>query len=334
MRIAFIEVGHWHASTYAGQLLELGESIYAVSDQNLDIARQRGEQWNCKAYQSYQEMLTSEKPDFVFAFGIHSEMAKIASYLVESGVPFVMEKPMGVDWRELHAVDEKAKQKGLFAGVDLVMRCTPLTQRLLQLKEEGEFGTLLSYHHHLLAGAPQRYVGWGVPWMLDPRQAGGGPIHNFGPHVVDLFLLFADSPVRSVCCVSSNALHGLPIEHYATLSVATENGAIGTMTVGYATPEGLYARHFALSTDHLFVWSERPDTGVIHFRDGRTEDVGDEVHFTKTYIQETLRRLGAGELPLIPIGEMAKALQVINAAQESARTGEVVLVESSQRVEA
>ncbi len=327
MRFAFIEVGHWHAAGYAGPLLELGEPICAISDQNLEVARKRADEWHCKAYQSYREMVTSEQPDFVFAFGIHTEMTGIADYLVETGIPFVMEKPMGVEWTALQRVAEKAEGKGLFAGVDLVMRCTPLVQRLLQLRNEGDFGLLLTYHHHLVAGGPQRYSIWGVPWMLDPQKAGGGPLINFGPHVVDLFLLLADSPVRSVCATSSNKLYGLPIEDYATLTVTTENGAIGTMTIGYTTPESLYARHFALSTDRLFVWSERPDTGMIHFRDGHTEDVGDEVHYTKTYIQETLRRLRSGVPPLIPIEEMVKALRVINAAQESARTGESVLIE-------
>ena len=223
------------------------------------------------------------------------------------------------------AVADKAEARGLFVGVDLVMRCYKLTQVLLRLRESGELGRMTNYYHRLLAGEPQRYHGWNVPWVLDREQAGGGPLFNFGPHVVDLFLLFSQQEVQSVFCRSSHGLHGLDVEDFALISVATSGGVVGTIEVGYVCPDSKYDRFFSVCTDQLFVSSADFDNGTVLFRDDRELDIAeDDAAPRLDYVSETLRRFQAGESPVASIRDMCRILQVINAAVESAETGEPV----------
>ena len=326
MRIGVIEVGHWHAGGYIHGVRRLGEEIVAVSDRDPETARRTADEIGCRAYASHLDLIEKERPDFVFAHGIHSQMTQIASDLVAYDVPFVMEKPMGVDWQALAAVADSAEGKGLFAGVDLVMRCYSLIHELLCLKDSGQLGQVTSYCHRLLAGEPQRYREWNVPWVLDPAQAGGGPLFNFGPHVIDLFLALSGQDVQSVYCKSSHTLHGLGVEDYASMVVSTSIGTIGTMEVGYVCPDAKYDRSLSLCTDRLFVSVDRFDAGTICFRNGEERNVSKDGAID--YVGETLRRFRAGEPPVATVRDMCRGLRVINAAVESARTGEPVLLDS------
>jgi hypothetical protein len=73
IRIAALEVSHWHALYDAAYLRQLrrmpGVEPAAVHD---------------------------PRPDFVLALGRHDRMADVAHGLLDRGLPFLMEKPMGL----------------------------------------------------------------------------------------------------------------------------------------------------------------------------------------------------------------------------------------------
>ena len=331
MRIGIVEIGHWHASGYVEGLRRLGEEIVAVSDHDLPTAQRAAQNLGCKAYVSHVELIEQERPELVFAHGIHRDMTRIAADLVARDVPFVMEKPMGVDWRPLAQVADHAERKGLFAGADLVMRGYRLTRELLRLRDAGELGQITSYYHRLLAGEPQRYRQWHVPWVLDRTQAGGGPLFNFGPHVIDLFLLLSGQPVQSVFCRTSHSLHQLDVEDYALLTLSSSEGAVGTVEVGYVCPDSKYDRFFSVCTDRLFVSSAAFDSGTVCFRDGRELDIGRADALPGLdYVSETLRRFRAGEPPVATVRDMCRVLRVINAGVESAEQGTPVLLDPDE----
>jgi len=322
MDVAVVGVNHWHSEGYIQALQKCGARIVAVSDDDHpDVARRWGVALGCKAYPSAAALLSDVRPDLIYGLARHCAMTALASALVDVGVPFVMEKPMGLRWQELVPVVERAQAKGLWAGVDFVVRTLGLVARLLELRRTGELGTMTAYTYRLLAGTPERYAAMNVGWMLDPAQAGGGALYNFGSHVFDLFLLLSDEPIAHTDAWLSHRLFHLEIEDYALLAARTPSGAIGNMVVGYVCPGTAYDRYFALCTDRLWVSSPLLGSGTIHWRDGRTETVpptpeGED--FFLTYTRETLRRFCAGEPPVAPIADMIPVLRAINEAHAGA----------------
>ena len=181
---------------------------------------------------------------------------------------------------------------------------------------------MTAWSQRLLAGEPQRYHDWNVPWVLDPGQAGGGPLYNFAPHVIDLFLLLSGQDVESVFCKSSRALHGLDVEDYSSVILSTTDGALASFELGYVCPDSMYDQSLCLCTDKIFVSTTALNAATIRFRDGRTLEVAagrNEVPLD--YVAETLRRLQADEGPVASIRDMVRGLQIINAAAISAETG-------------
>ncbi len=333
LRVALVGARHWHAPFYAGALRKVGAELVGLTDDDPAWAARWGEELQVKAFSHMAEMLKSARPDLIYAFAPHREMPALIAELVAWGVPFVVEKPGGLAWRELARVARRARARGVWAGVDLVARTQRLVARLRALADNGALGRIHHFSYRLFAGDPQRYLAWGVPWMLDPQVAGLGPLYNFGPHVVDAFQWLTGEPVAEVSC-HLRYLHGLEIPDYAQLTCVTPSGAIGTLEVGYVCPDGLYDRNLTLSSDRLYVSSPGLDSGILRWRDGRSEEVpmdpeiGED--FWLGYVREVERRLRAGEPPVATLDDMARVLRVLNAAEEAARRGRPVRLKWSE----
>ncbi|MCK5806306.1 MAG: Gfo/Idh/MocA family oxidoreductase [Lentisphaeria bacterium] len=321
-KVAFIGLHHWHAPFYMNAMNDLGQPIAAVADVDAEMCAFRAEAGACDApqYTDYDKLLREVKPDLVFAHAPHDEMTELADWLVDRGVPFHMEKPMGLHWEPLAAVAEKAKAKGLWNGVALVSRQYGIVQRLREMGEE--MGTLRRYMYGLYAGPPLRYPDWKCEWMLQPERTGAGPLWNFGAHVVDLFLTLGKSPVVEVTADWSYDIHGLAVEDWCSIRMKNAAGAVGVGEVSYTTPSG-YERFFSVSTDRLQVHTETLGLGTIKKFEGEDEEI-DGNEFEEVYpfhTKDVLERFDKGLAPVADIHDMVATLRVMEAAKASAAAG-------------
>ena len=130
IRVAAIEVSHWHALNDAAYLRHLVAmpDVELVAIQNSDaglVARRAAEVGSPPTVTDYRKILETTRPDFVVALGRHRQMAGIAHDLLDLGYPFLMEKPMGINAPEVEAVAAKAAQLNAFIAVPLAQRYGP-----------------------------------------------------------------------------------------------------------------------------------------------------------------------------------------------------------------
>jgi len=241
IRIAAIEVGHWHSlfdAAYLKTLARLPEvQLVGVQDPDPALAAQRAAQvGGPPAYADYRDMLSKTRPDFVLALGRHSAMAGIAHFLLDEGYPFLMEKPMGLDAREVRGVADKAAAKRTFAAVPLFQRYHPFVVHARRMLAEGAFGPVSHFHFRSNRPSSARYVSWGSPWMLDPAVAGGGCLRNIGLHGIDLFLHLTGEDAQVTGAQLSSRAHGKLVEDYAAVLLRTPGGVFGTIEVGNTFP--------------------------------------------------------------------------------------------------
>src|ERR1700758_2382976 len=102
IRIAAIEVSHWHAvydAAYLRHLIAMRDvELVAIQDSDAAVAAKRAAgRKNPPIFTDYQKMLATTRPDFVVALGRHRQMAAIAHDLLDQGYPFLIEKPMGIN---------------------------------------------------------------------------------------------------------------------------------------------------------------------------------------------------------------------------------------------
>jgi predicted dehydrogenase len=323
-RVAAIGVSHWHSlydSAYLKHLAGMPEfSLVALHDASAGIAGKRAAQLgNPPVFTDYREMLARTRPDFVIALGPHDRMAETAHHLLDTGYPFLMEKPMGANASEVVALAEKAEVRAAFVAVPLIQRYQPFTTRARQLLAEGRLGPLSHFYFRLNRPTSARYRGWDAGWMLDPATSAGGCLRNLGSHGLDLFLYLTDEDAEVTGAQLSFRARGERVEDYASVLLRSASGVLGTVEVGNTFPRD--------GTDMEFKLAGRD--GILLLRDGvlRLETAtgvetspGDPAEpLALTALRDALAHWQRGEPPPISARDCARAVDLIDQGYALAR---------------
>lgn len=324
IRIAAIEVGHWHSlfdAAYLKTLARMPEvQLVGVQDPDAALAAHRAAQvGGPPVFTDYRDMLGRTRPDFVLALGRHSAMAGIAHFLLDEGYPFLIEKPVGLNAREVRGVADKAAAKGTFAAVPLFQRFQPFVAHARRMLAEGAFGPVSHFYFRANRPTSARYVAWGAPWMLDPAIAGGGCLRNIGLHGIDAFLFITGEDAQVTGVQMSSRAYGHGVEDYATLLLRTVSGVLGTIEVGNTFPgKGADAEWKLAGRDALLMQRE----GVLRC----TTSVGDQdlagqppEPLPVIAIRDALARWQRGEPPAAGIEDCYRAMRLVDQAYDMAR---------------
>jgi predicted dehydrogenase len=241
IRVAAIEVSHWHALNDAAYLRHLvampDVELVAIQDSDAGlVARRAAEVGSPPTFTDYRKMLAAIRPDFVVALGRHRQMAGIANDLLDQGYPFLMEKPMGINAPEVEALATKAARLDAFVAVPLAQRYGPFAKRARELLAAGRFGPLSHIYVRINRPGPARYQAWDCAWMLDPAEAGGGCLRNLGPHGLDMFLHLTGEEAQVTGAQLSWRAHERPVQDYASVMLCSASGILGTVEVGNCFP--------------------------------------------------------------------------------------------------
>ena len=182
MKIALLGVSHWHLPLYLPGLPN--GSVVGISDKDEEIASHFAAQYACPYFTDYRQMLRTVKPDFVFAFAPHCQMHEVANYLINEKIPFTIEKPAGLNQKEVADLSNKYEQKNVFCAIPFVWRYSDTVNDLKNRYLKGQ-SNHMSYR--FVAGPPSRYLATSR-WMLSHKTAGGGCMTNLGVHVIDMAL--------------------------------------------------------------------------------------------------------------------------------------------------
>jgi predicted dehydrogenase len=319
IRVAAIEVSHWHAvhdAAYLRHLVAMPDvALVGVQDGDAGLAAKRAaEVGNPPIFTDYHQMLKETRPDFVVALGRHRQMARIAHDLLDGGYPFLMEKPMGVNADEVQGIAEKAARVKGFAAVPLSQRYQPFAIRARQLLAEGRFGPVSHIYIRINRPGPARYPGWDCAWMLDPAEAGGGCLRNLGPHGFDIFLYLTGEEAHVTGAQLSRRAHGQRVEDYASVLLRSASGILGTIEVGNGFPR--------VGTDGE--WKMAGRDAILTVKDGVMKLAtasGDEV--TKgteieapyfTAVRDALDAWQRGAPPPIGVHDCVRAVRLIDQA--------------------
>ena len=232
LKIAFVGCSHWHVPLYLPAVKTHGLNVVAVSDARGEIAELIGGQLGCNSYTNAEELLDKEKPDFVFAYDIHSKMPALAKSIIERDIPFSIEKPLGVCSQDVIDVKTAAEAKGLYVSIPFVWRYSELVQNLKKHTDPHDY---MNFSYINVAGPPSRYEK-PSPWMLKAETAGTGCMTNLGVHFIDMSLYLSGSASGEALGSVFHYMNGYDIEDYASTLVKLSSGASMMLQTAYAYP--------------------------------------------------------------------------------------------------
>ncbi len=319
IRVAAIEVSHWHAlndAAYLRHLIAMPDvELVAIQDSDASLAAKRAaEVGNPPTYTDYRKMLELTRPDFVVALGRHRQMAAIAHDLLDAGYPFLMEKPMGISAAEVEAVAAKAAKQKAFVAVPLAQRYGAFATRARELLAEKRFGPLSHIYVRINRPAPPRYPAWDCAWMLDPVEAGGGALRNLGPHGLDMFLHLTGEEAQVTGAQLSRRAHECRVEDYASVMLRSASGILGTVEVGNCFPrDGTDGEWKIAGRDAILTMKDN----VVKLATAEGDKILPGADITAPYftaVRDALDRWRQGEAPSIGVRDCLRAVRLIDQA--------------------
>ena len=326
MKVCFIDVTHWHAPSYYRTLQEL-TGVAALTARNPQTGKGVASSLGAQFYEDYRDMVQRERPDFVFALGRHCEMAETARFLLEEGVPFAIEKPMGLNLQEVEGLIHLARATHAFVAVPFSIRLSPWVRKVREM--EGYSADFSHASFRFMSGPVSRYFENDNPWNLKMEEAGGGCLINIGIHLPDLYLHLTGKKVNRVYAQTSNESFGEEVEDYAQVSIETEDGSVCTMESAYVhagspwTPRVEFSLHgktrqYDSEGKDRMVWFDQAGTS------GSLDGALDNSPFYPAFVADTLDALRNERPPVAGIEDNLAALRIVDAAYRSAESGQTV----------
>ncbi|HWW13469.1 MAG TPA: Gfo/Idh/MocA family oxidoreductase [Candidatus Dormibacteraeota bacterium] len=145
---------------------------------------------------------------------------------LRAGKHVLCEKPMAMNEAEARSMVQSAAETGRTLGVAYYRRSYPKVQRAKQLLAAGAIGqpVLAELTSHGWFDGKDR------SWLIDPAQAGGGPLYDIGSHRIDVLNFLFGEPQR-VTGHLSNAVHHYAVEDNATVMIEYAGGVRGIVDV-------------------------------------------------------------------------------------------------------
>lgn len=319
-------IGRIHAGVYRDNP---NAQLVCVCDIRQDRADAAAQQFGVKAYYSVAEMLQKENLDAVSVAtgGVENGSDHYAPTMeaLEAGVHVLVEKPISNNIVEAREMVAKAKEKGLYLGVNLNHRFVPPAARAKEWVSSGELGELLFINMAL--------------WINNPNES--APyfhIRALHPHSIDIMRYFCGDVVKVQAFFMKPSTRNVCWSN-VQVNMQFANGCLGHLTGSYdASGHHPIERCEVAGTKGRFVLENVYEELTLYPRESpelrvyRNGIMGGVANFGATFnnrINRWIEQVNAG-VPREEIeasGEDGLAAQeIIEAAIKSFETGTVVNV--------
>ncbi len=356
LRVGVVGLAHYHVTGWVETLEGFGDEVEIVALHDPDPERGRalapvhhdpslrpglGERYRGLPFETdLDELIARHDLDIALVTLPNAAAPTAIERLARAGVHLVIDKPAARSAAELRPAADAIRDAPVRAVVGLTRRYTPAARAARDLVADGRLDRLIAAE--AIFATSSVAVRDPANSLFDPELAGGGVLSWLGVHDIDALLWLSGQPIVEVMAMTGSVGQpGLRVEDVASVGVRFAGGAVGTIHGGYDLPARGYRERLALrgldasvelSTDDELVLLGRSD-------DGRLTETRQafEVEPAPGYgaggraaVADLLRAIRDGAETEAPIEALVRALEVIDAAYASARTGRLVRVDASQ----
>lgn len=233
-------IGNTHAPVYKADPLA---ELVAVCDIIPERADKAAARYGARAYYSVEEMLKHEQLDAVSVTtaGVENGGDHFTPVMqcLEAGINVLGEKPISNDIVKARQMVAKAKEKGVYFGINLNHRFVPPAARAKKWIQEGKLGDLLLINMTMWINNPNETS----PWFH---------LRALHPHSLDIMRYFCGDVKRVHAFL--NRAPGRICYSNAQINLEFENGVVGHLTGSYdAQPRHNLERCEVMGTQGRFV---------------------------------------------------------------------------------
>ena len=338
--MAVIGYGFWGRAAHA-PLVQLAPALELRGVASSDAARrtQIETDLGCRAYASFDETIADPDVDVVVLATPTYTHAPLAIAALNAGKHVVTDKAMCLSLAECDAMIEAARANDKLLTVFQNRRRDGDFLTVQKLIGDGELGEV-----NWIEMAWQGFGPWGS-WRGD-RAKGGGRFYDLGAHLIDQLLALFPNEIESVYCRMQRDFADLDVESEALIVVNFAAGPNGKTRTGICDlsslcaiskprflvhgsaatfcKTGLDPQEDALKAGNIDAATENPDDYGLLKNNAGERRVPTLPGRWRDFYENLGDVLTRGAAPLVPIEDARRAMSVIDAALQSAQSGEVV----------
>lgn len=347
LRVGVVGLGHYHVTGWVETLEGFPDAleIVALYDPDPELGRTLapphhdpslraglGERYRVLPFETrLADLIERHGLDIALVTLPNSDAPQAIEQLAHAGVHLVVDKPAARSAPEARRAFDAVRASGVRAVTGLIRRYSPAARRARELVAAGRLGRLVSGEAIFATSSvavrdPQNL-------LFDPIRSGGGILSWLGIHDLDTLLWLTGEPVVEVSAMAGRVGDpGLEVEDVISVALRFAGGAIATVHDAYALPARGYRSRLALrgldasvelglGEDLVLVTAGGPDGGV------RDELTSFDVPAVPGYgasgraaVRDLLDAIRDGRETLANGDDLVRALELIDAAYESART--------------
>ncbi|OMF22366.1 oxidoreductase [Paenibacillus sp. FSL H8-0548] len=315
IQIGIVGTG-WFGMMHAEKLAKLDgihvTAFVATNQQKADVAAQKFD--GARGYDSVQNMLDDRKLDAVYICVPPFAHGEIESALLERNIPFLVEKPIGVDEQLPSSILKGIEDKKLITSVGYHFRYMDGTDRARELLRERTTLMALGYW---MGSMP------GVSWWRKMSGSGGQFVEQT-THVVDLLRYTVGEVTEVYAAYGERYMNtieeGVSVPDVGTVTLKLAGGSVATISNTCAIPAGdraglhIYTNKGVLELGHH---------GLVDIEAGRKTEYANRTDPYELENEAFLHAVRTGDTSRIRSSYADAYLthRVTLAANESARTG-------------
>jgi predicted dehydrogenase len=352
-RLAVVGIDHYHTTGWVESFEQFPDEVEIVALYDPDpemgrtlkpnfvdpfLTQQLPERYRATPFETdLDALIANHHPQIALVTTSNRDAPAAIERLAAAGVHMLVDKPVAKNADDARRAFAAARRAGVTATVGLGKRAAGAWQDAKAMIDAGRLGRLLAAESTFTTSQVR---------VRDPRnhlfsveRSGHGILHWLGVHDVDALLWLAGEPIVEVQAMTANVgRQEIGVEDAVSVAFRYASGAIGTLHFVNAFPrpggEG-YMRFsgergsIKISGDGtLTFWGPGDRADPIRLEERRYE-MAAWIGYGPTslvQIQDWLDAIREGRDPVVTGEDLVHALEVIDAAYESAESGRRVRV--------
>ena len=215
--------------------------LTGLYDLNLQRAKELAEKYDCKFYESVEEMLADPEIDAVSVCVANHVHAEITIAALKAGKHVLCEKPMATKLKDCQMMVDTAEQMSKKLMIGQNQRFAKAHAEARKLIEHGDIGKVLTFKTTFGHGGPETWSVDAGPqnWFFDKKRAAMGAMADLGVHKTDLIQYLLNDTVEEttakVTTLDKKDSNGnlIGVDDNAICIYKMKSGIIGTMTASW-----------------------------------------------------------------------------------------------------
>ena len=306
--MAVVGCGFWgknHARIYN----ELDNAnLIAVADLNADAACALGERYGADYHGDPTDLIKRDDVDAISICTPTVTHAKIALEAIEAGKHVLVEKPMTSTVAEAESLIAASEKAGVKLTVGFVERFNPGVIEALKLVREGKIGDVILARAHRVSRYPLRISDVGV-------------VKDLAIHDADIVRQLFGAEPETVYATAGNLVHSF--EDYANIMLRFPGNRSAFIETNWLTPHKI-RRLILTGSEGLITVEFITQEVTVEDDEGRYQPFLEPREPLTLELESFVEAILEDKPPAISGEDGLRALEICEAALESARTGKPV----------